>query len=115
MTEPISNPDDEFPKGIRGGRAIRAVLNAAGGAIPFVGGAFSAASGAWSEREQEKINSFFEHWLKMLQDEMAEKAQTIGEADTALAGLPLLIFRQVCASSPAVVGEWRSSQATAPP
>jgi hypothetical protein len=79
MTESNSNPDDEFPKGIRGGRAIRAVLSAAGGAIPFVGGAFSAASGAWSEKEQEKVNSFFEHWLKMLQDEMAEKAQTILE------------------------------------
>jgi hypothetical protein len=48
-----------------GGRAIRAVLNAAAGAIPFVGGALSAGSAAWSEREQEKINSFFEHWLKM--------------------------------------------------
>jgi hypothetical protein len=45
MTEPISNPDDEFPKGIRGGRAIRAVLNAAGGAIPFVGGAFRRHQG----------------------------------------------------------------------
>jgi hypothetical protein len=79
MTESNRNPDDEFPKGVRGGRAIRAVLNAAGGAIPFVGGALSAASGAWSENEQEKINSFFEHWLKMLQDEMVEKAQTILE------------------------------------
>jgi len=79
MTESNSNPDDEFPKGIRGGLAIRAVLNAAGGAIPLVGGVLSAASGAWSEREQEKINSFFEHWLKMLQDEMREKAQTILE------------------------------------
>jgi hypothetical protein len=79
MTETSSNLDDEFPKGIRGGRAIRAVLNAAGGAVPFVGGVLSAAAGAWSEGEQEKINSFFEHWLKMLQDEMAEKAQTILE------------------------------------
>jgi hypothetical protein len=79
MSESSNNPEDEVPKGVRGGRAIRAVLNAAGGAIPFVGGFLSAASGAWSEREQEKVNSFFEHWLKMLQDEMAEKAQTILE------------------------------------
>src|ERR1700690_1083760 len=79
MIEPNSNPEDKPPKGVRGGRAIRAVLNAAGGAIPFVGGVLSAASGAWSEKEQEKINSFFEHWLKMLQEEMAEKAQTILE------------------------------------
>jgi hypothetical protein len=79
MTEPDNRPHDELPKGIHGGRAIRAVLNAAGGPIPFVGGVLSAASGAWSESEQEKINNFFEHWLKMLKDEMAEKAQTILE------------------------------------
>ena len=74
-----SGDDDDLPEGIRGGRAIRAVLSAAGGAIPFVGGILSAASGAWSEQEQAKINSFFDHWLKMLQAEMAEKAQTIIE------------------------------------
>jgi hypothetical protein len=79
MAEADGKPDQELPKGIRGGRAIRAVLNAAAGAIPFAGGALSAGSAAWSEREQEKINSFFEHWLKMLQDELAEKAQTILE------------------------------------
>ena len=80
MTDhPITDPENDLPKGFRGGRAIRAVLNAAGGAIPLVGGFLSAASGAWSESEQEKINAFFEHWLKMLQAEMAEKAQTILE------------------------------------
>jgi hypothetical protein len=79
MTEADKQPDHELPKGVRGGRAIRAVLNAAAGAIPFAGGVLSAGSGAWSEREQEKVNSFFEHWLKMLQQEMAEKAQTILE------------------------------------
>jgi hypothetical protein len=79
MTEPVNDSEDEFPKSLRGGLAIRAVLNAASGVIPFFGGVFSAASGAWSEKEQEKINSFFEHWLKMLQAEMAEKAQTILE------------------------------------
>ena len=31
----------------------RAGLNIAGGAIPFVGGLFAAAAGAWSEAEQE--------------------------------------------------------------
>jgi hypothetical protein len=41
--------ENELPKGIRGARAIRAVLNAAGGAIPFVGGVLSAGSEAWSE------------------------------------------------------------------
>src|ERR1700731_5273491 len=79
MTEPDSSADNELPKGVPGGRAIRAVLNAAGGAIPFVGGILASAAGAWSEEELAKINSFFEHWLKMLQAEMSEKAQTILE------------------------------------
>jgi hypothetical protein len=76
---PDDDPEKKVPKGVRGGSAIRAVLNAAGGAIPFVGGLLSAGAGAWSEQEQAKINAFLEHWLKMLQDEMAEKAQTILE------------------------------------
>jgi hypothetical protein len=74
-----NNPADEPPKGVPGGRAIRAVLSAAGGAIPFAGGVLSAAASAWSEQEQQKVNDFFEHWLKMMQAEMAEKAQTILE------------------------------------
>ncbi|WP_036263118.1 hypothetical protein [Methylocapsa aurea] len=79
MIEENNNLGNEMPKGIKGGRAFRAVLNAAGGAIPFIGGILAASAGAWSEQEQEKINSFFEHWLKMMQDDMAEKAQTILE------------------------------------
>lgn len=79
MAEHEENADGEMPKGARGAKAIRAVLNAASGAIPFVGGILSAGASAWSEQEQEKINSFFEHWLKMLQEEMSEKAQTILE------------------------------------
>lgn len=61
------------PKVIRGG------LQIAGGLIPFAGGIFSAAAGAWSEREQEKVNNFFKQWVKMLEDEIKEKEQTILE------------------------------------
>jgi hypothetical protein len=42
---------DAVPKGAPGGRAIRAVLNAAGGAIPLGGGILSAVAAAWSEGE----------------------------------------------------------------
>lgn len=79
VTEPDDDTEDQLPKGVRGGRAIRAILNAAGGAIPFAGGILSAASGAWSEQEQAKVNTVFEHWIKMLEAELAEKAQTIFE------------------------------------
>lgn len=83
MTVPDDDPN-EFPKPAGGGVAIRAVMNAAGGAIPFLGGLLAAGAGAWSEHEQRKINDFLTHWLKMLQDEMAEKAQTILEITARL-------------------------------
>lgn len=47
--------------------------------MPVVGGVFSAISGAWSEGEQDKVNRFFEHWVRMLKDEIKEKEQTIIE------------------------------------
>lgn len=60
-------------------KVVRGILQAAGGAIPFGGGFLSAAAGAWSEREQERFNRFFKHWLQMLQDELKEKEKTIIE------------------------------------
>lgn len=74
-TLPPDPPDDSSKKN----RAIRAGLNIASGMIPFLGGALSAAASAWSEHEQEKVNEFFRQWLKMLEDELREKAQTVLE------------------------------------
>ncbi|WP_200835080.1 hypothetical protein [Phyllobacterium salinisoli] len=77
MTDNTDN--DEYPEGSKGGKAARGTLNALSGAIPFAGGVLSAISSAWSEQEQERINSFFKHWIEMLKAEMAEKEQTIIE------------------------------------
>jgi hypothetical protein len=74
-----SDPPGGPPKSVPGGRIMRGVLNAAGGAIPFIGGFLAAAAGAWSEHEQEEANSFFRYCIRMLEAEMAEKAQTIVE------------------------------------
>lgn len=82
MAEPVS-PDD-FPQGSKGSKAGRIALSAASGLIPFAGGLLSAAAAEWSEREQERINSFIKHWLKMLEDEMREKEQTILEITARL-------------------------------
>ncbi|MDE2480798.1 MAG: hypothetical protein KGN02_01240 [bacterium] len=71
--------DPEPPEEGKGPKFTRGALQAIGGLIPFAGGLFSAAAGAWSEHEQERVNAFFKHWLKMLQDEMREKEQTILE------------------------------------
>ena len=47
--------------------------------MPFAGGIFSAAAGAWSENDQERVNRFFKQWIKMLEDEIREKEQTVLE------------------------------------
>ncbi|MDO9118086.1 MAG: hypothetical protein Q7U39_09025 [Nitrospira sp.] len=56
-------------------KVVRGVLQVASGAIPLLGGVLSAAAGAWSEREQAKVNRFFQQWIKMLQEEIHEKAR----------------------------------------
>lgn len=75
MTEDGKNlpMDGSTPKVIRG------ALQVIGGAVPFAGGLFSAAAGAWSENEQERVNKFLQHWIKMLEDEIREKEKTILE------------------------------------
>jgi len=75
MPEDEKTPFDLGP----GPKIARAGLQIVGGVVPFAGGLLSAAAGAWSEREQEKANKFFEHWIKMLEDEIRQKEQTILE------------------------------------
>ncbi len=60
-------------------KVIRGALQVIGGAVPFAGGLLSAAAGAWSENEQEKVNKFLRQWIKMLEDEIKEKEITILE------------------------------------
>jgi hypothetical protein len=69
----------EMPQPAKGAMVVRGVLNTASGAIPMAGGLLSAIAGAWGEKEQERINRFAEHWLKMLAEEMKEKEKTIIE------------------------------------
>jgi hypothetical protein len=54
-------------------------LQVIGGLVPFAGGVFGAAAGAWSEHEQEKVNEFLKQWIKMLEDEIREKERTVAE------------------------------------
>jgi hypothetical protein len=63
---------------------VRGALQVIGGAVPFAGGLFSAAAGAWSENDQGRVNSFFRQWIKMLEDEIREKEKTILEIMTRL-------------------------------
>ncbi|MCL1048912.1 hypothetical protein L2755_04615 [Shewanella abyssi] len=75
MTESVN----EMPESSKSAKVVRGAMQAVGGAVPLVGGVFSAISGAWSENEQDKVNKFFEHWVKMLEDELKEKEETIIE------------------------------------
>ena len=58
MNETINNPEDEFPRGVPSGRAIRAVLNAAGGAIPLVGGVISWSAGTCRQQRVAELLLF---------------------------------------------------------
>lgn len=62
-----------------GKKVVRGALQVVSGVVPFAGGLFSAAASAWSEHEQEKVNNFLKHWIKMLEDEIHEKETTILE------------------------------------
>ena len=74
-------PDEEKNLPAEGStpKIVRGALQVIGGAVPFAGGLFSAAAGAWSENEQERVNKFFRQWIKMLEDEIREKERTILE------------------------------------
>lgn len=69
----------QFPDEGAQPKVTRGIMQMAGGIVPFAGGFLSAAAGAWSEHEQDRINNFFKSWVKMLEDEIKEKEQTIIE------------------------------------
>jgi len=54
------NDENELPESSNTSKVSRGALQVAG-AVPFVGGVFSAIAGAWSEKEQDKVNRYFEH------------------------------------------------------
>lgn len=80
MTDEASDQPEqpEMPSKGKLPKITRAGLQIAG-VVPFAGGVFSAIAGAWSEHEQEKVNSFFKQWIRMLAEEIREKEQTIVE------------------------------------
>lgn len=80
MSEDSENlENDDLPQSGSGAKISRGALQVISGVVPFAGGVLSAIAGAWSENEQEKVNRFFEHWVRMLEDELKEKEETIIE------------------------------------
>jgi hypothetical protein len=76
-TEPP--PPDDMPEEGNAAKIGRGALQVVSGAVPLVGGIFAAVAGAWSEREQAKVNKFFDQWVRMLEDEIREKEATVIE------------------------------------
>jgi hypothetical protein len=68
-------PNDDRKSGAS--KWVRAGMNTASGLIPFAGGFISAAAGVWSENEQEEALNVLRAWVKMLEDELREKQQTM--------------------------------------
>ena len=82
MNDETDNEEEpKLPEGSKSAKIARGALQAVGGAVPFAGGVLSAIAGAWSEGEQEKVNRFFEHWVRMLQDELKEKQETANSSN----------------------------------
>ena len=79
MTNETPTQSDGIPEEGNVAKAARGALQAASGAVPVVGGILSALVGAWSEREQAKVNRFFAQWVRMLADEIREKEATVIE------------------------------------
>jgi hypothetical protein len=75
----MADAEKEIPSESITPKIARGALQVVGGIIPFAGGILSAAAGAWSENEQERVNNFFRQWIKMLEDEIREKERTILE------------------------------------
>jgi hypothetical protein len=65
---------------VKGGdKAIRAALQFLGGSIPLFGGLLAAGASAWSEQEQDEINTFLRAQIAMMQDELREKARVLAD------------------------------------
>ncbi len=74
----MDDDESELPGSGIGGKAGRTALQLGSG-IPVIGAFLAAAASAWSEHEQDRVNNFFHYWLKMLEDELKEQAQTVLE------------------------------------
>ncbi len=76
----ISIPDEIEKKSMgRGGQFTRAALDGLANHIPFLGGLLSAASTMWSEENQRELHQFLVTWMRMMEAEVREKQNVLGE------------------------------------
>lgn len=70
--------------GGKGPKLARFALAVLSGAVPYVGGVFAGAGGAWSESENERFQHVLKTWLKLQEDEIKEVGQTLIEVMSRL-------------------------------
>lgn len=68
----------------KGPKIARFALAILSGAVPYVGGIIGGASGAWSEKENERFQQILKTWLKLQEDEIKEITQTLIEVMSRL-------------------------------
>ena len=76
--EQLSKDIEKALKGGTGPAVSRFALACLGG-IPFAGGAFGGAAGAWSEKEQNRVNKILNAWIKLQEEEIKEIGITMTE------------------------------------
>lgn len=81
--EELRKQIEEALRGGAGPKVARFAL-ACLSAIPAIGGAIGGIGGAWSEAEQDRLNSMFGTWLKLQEDEIKEIGLTILEVMSRL-------------------------------
>jgi hypothetical protein len=62
-----------------GAQVLRAAMQTLAGELPVGGGALAAAAGAWSERDQGKVNNLLVVWLKQLEADLAAMGTTLAD------------------------------------
>ena len=50
---------------------------AALGSVPLAGGAIAGVGGAWSEKEQSKVNGLFHAWMKLQEEDLENIGKTL--------------------------------------
>jgi hypothetical protein len=88
----------DAPQGGNWAKITRGALNITSGAIPFVGGALSATAAAWSEYEQDQVNTFLKYRQEMFEKELAEQLRTIHEITQRLDKIDLDVSERVKSS-----------------
>jgi hypothetical protein len=85
LTPRIDSPNhpreelEEMLQASPGAAALKFTVETASGVVPIIGGAMSAATSAWSEREQARFNNLAAIWFQRLEGDLRAMGLTMAE------------------------------------